>query len=131
MCLPCVENNTHGKVFLKELHLVSSEMRKGRKYFAVRYNKNARQTTCLPCVFPRRTANNLFGVRFFFAVRYIKNARQTSSLPCARNKTHGKDFDARQTRVFPLCDKVERVLAVLGLAGSSGERRGAATISFQ
>jgi hypothetical protein len=24
-------------------------------------------------------------------------------LPCARNKTHGKDFDARQTRVFPLC----------------------------
>jgi hypothetical protein len=45
-------------------------------------------------------------VRFFFAVRYIKNARQTSSLPCARNKTHGKDFDARQTRVFPLCDHV-------------------------
>jgi hypothetical protein len=78
-------------------------MRRGRKNFAVRYNKNARQTRSLPCVFSRRTANNLFGVRFFFAVRYIKNARQTSSLPCARNKTHGKDFDARQTRVFPLC----------------------------
>jgi hypothetical protein len=44
----------------------------------------------------------LFGVRFFFVVRYIKNARQTSSLPCARNKTHDKDFDAQQTRVFPL-----------------------------
>jgi hypothetical protein len=51
----------------------------------------------------------LFGMRFFFAVRYIKNARQTSSLPCARNKTHGKDFDARQTRVFPLCNNLKWV----------------------
>jgi hypothetical protein len=100
MSLPCVENNAHGKVFLKELHLGYSECVGGEKYFVVRYNKNARQTRSLPC---RRTANNLFGVRFFFVVRYIKNARQTSSLLCARNKTHGKDFDARQTRVFPLC----------------------------
>jgi hypothetical protein len=44
MCLPCVGNNTHGKVFLKELHLVCSECVRGGKYFAVRYNKNARQT---------------------------------------------------------------------------------------
>jgi hypothetical protein len=44
MSLPCVGNNTHGKVFLKELHLVYSECVRGEKYFAVRYNKNARQT---------------------------------------------------------------------------------------
>jgi hypothetical protein len=42
MSLPCVGNNTHGKVFLKELHLVYSECVRGEKYFAVRYNKNAR-----------------------------------------------------------------------------------------
>jgi hypothetical protein len=67
------------------------------KNFAVRREKNARQTRSLPCVLFRRTAKSLFVVRFFFAVRPIKNARQRSSLPCARYKTHGKDFDARQT----------------------------------
>jgi hypothetical protein len=67
----------------------------------VRHEENARQTKSLPCVFFERTAKSLFVVRFFFAVRFIKNARQISSLPCARKKTHGKDFDARQTRIFP------------------------------
>jgi hypothetical protein len=49
----------------------------------------------------RRTAKSLFVVRFFFAVCPIKNALQKSFLPCARNKTHGKNFDARQLLVFP------------------------------
>jgi hypothetical protein len=43
-----------------------------------------------------------FTERFLFAVRYGKDARQRSPLPCARKKTHGKDFHARQTQVFPL-----------------------------
>jgi hypothetical protein len=51
--------------------------------------------------FVGRTAKSLFSVRFFIAVYPTKNARQISSLPCARQKTHGKGFDARQTRVFP------------------------------
>jgi hypothetical protein len=40
MCWPCVENNTHGKVFFKKITFGLLGMRKGRKYFAVRYNKN-------------------------------------------------------------------------------------------
>jgi hypothetical protein len=60
-------------------------MRKGRKYFAVRYNKNAWQTRSLPCVFPRRTTNNFFDVRFFFAVRYIKK-RTANKLFAVRPK---------------------------------------------
>jgi hypothetical protein len=42
------------------------------KNFAVRREKNARQTRSLPCVLFRRTAKSLFVVRFFFAVRPIK-----------------------------------------------------------
>jgi hypothetical protein len=45
--------------------------------FAVRQNKNARQTIFLPGV--------------FFTVRRGKCARQSSSLPCARKYAHGKD----------------------------------------
>jgi hypothetical protein len=35
-----------------------------------------------------------------FVVRPDKNAQQITSLSCARNKTHSKDFEARQTQVF-------------------------------
>jgi hypothetical protein len=48
----------------------------------------------------KRTANNFFAERFF-TVRYGKDARQRSPLSCARKITHGKDFQAWQTRVFP------------------------------
>jgi hypothetical protein len=53
-----------------------------KKYFAVRRGENTRQT-------------RYFAARFIFDAR--QNARQRASLPCARYKTHGKDFDARQT----------------------------------
>jgi hypothetical protein len=43
------------------------------KMFAVRQEKNARQTISLPCV-------------------EVKTHGKLSSLPCAREKTHGKDF---------------------------------------
>jgi hypothetical protein len=39
MSLPCVGNNVHGKVLLKELYFVYSECARGEKYFAVRYKK--------------------------------------------------------------------------------------------
>jgi hypothetical protein len=58
-------------------------MRKGRKYFAVRYNKNARQTHASKII---RTAkyflkelhlvcSEMRKGRKYFAVRYNKNAR--------------------------------------------------------
>jgi hypothetical protein len=37
-----------------------------------------------------------FVCRAFFCHVPYKNTRQTISLPCARNKTHGKEFDALQ-----------------------------------
>jgi hypothetical protein len=63
--------------------------------FAVRLEKNARQTISLSCVEGKRTTNNFFA-GCFFALRYGGDARQRSSLPCARKKTHGKDFHVRQ-----------------------------------
>jgi hypothetical protein len=56
---------------------------------------HGKQNLCRAFYF-RRTAKSLFAVRFCFVTRRIKNARQS-----ARYKTNGKDFDARQTSVFP------------------------------
>jgi hypothetical protein len=45
------------------------------KNFAVRREKNARQTRSLPCVLFRRTAKSLFAVRFFFCRASYKKRR--------------------------------------------------------
>jgi hypothetical protein len=63
----------------------------------------------LPCAVTKRTANKTFAVHFFLAHDKqdlcrapYKNAQQTRPLPCARNKAHGKGFDARQRWVFDM-----------------------------
>jgi hypothetical protein len=66
---------------------VRQKKRTANYWFAVRQNKNARQTIFLPGVFYYRAP--------------WKIARQSSSLPCARKYAHGKDRNARQSSFFP------------------------------
>jgi hypothetical protein len=82
MSLPCVENNAHGKVFLKELHLVYSECVGGEKTLPCAIIKtHGKQDLCRAffqahgkqlvwrafflcrALYKKRTANKLFAVR--------------------------------------------------------------------
>jgi hypothetical protein len=73
----------------------------GKTYFAVRHGENARQTKSLPCVFSRAHGKELI-CRAFFLCRALYKKRTANKLFAVRpKKTRGKDFGARQTRVFP------------------------------
>jgi hypothetical protein len=63
--------------------------------FVVRQEKNARQTISLSCVEVKTHNKQFFAERFF-----LPCAMEKTLCRAPEKKTHGKDFHARQTRVF-------------------------------